>query len=172
VHERDLERLKTRPAPGARRERMAPNGGIPGSAESGAPAPLPGPPAVRGRSRDELIRALDGWCGVTPASTRPTNARCWTRWRPLSSAFGNASGISTPRRSWSGNGSRIHARLPVAQVEPAGLQALAWSLAKRYNRPRVYDAQYLAIASSPGCELWTADQRLANAVAEPWVRLV
>ena len=31
--------------------------------------------------------------------------------------------------------------------------------------------RYLALTESLGCELWTADRRLCNAVDLPWVRL-
>jgi predicted nucleic acid-binding protein len=63
-------------------------------------------------------------------------------------------------------------RLNVHSVAPADLQPRAWSMAKKYNRPRTYDAQYLAVAASVGCDLWTGDQRLVNAVKAPWVRWV
>ena len=55
-----------------------------------------------------------------------------------------------------------------------GLQVGALDLATRFNRPKAYDAQYLALASSLGCELWTADSRLANTVGRslPWVRAI
>jgi len=62
--------------------------------------------------------------------------------------------------------------LGIRQVDPPGLQVQAWDLAKRYNRPRAYDAQYLAVARHLDCELWTADARLANAVQEPWLRVL
>jgi len=48
--------------------------------------------------------------------------------------------------------------------------ALAWT--RRLNRAVAYDSFYLAVAESLGCELWTADQRLCNAVDLPWVRSV
>lgn len=44
------------------------------------------------------------------------------------------------------------------------LQRRAFDLAKRFGRSRAYDSQYLAVADFLGCELWTADQRLYNAV--------
>ncbi|MBI4288240.1 MAG: type II toxin-antitoxin system VapC family toxin [Chloroflexi bacterium] len=62
--------------------------------------------------------------------------------------------------------------LAVRGTDPPELQRVAWRLAREYNRPRAYDAQYLAVASVLGCELWTADRRLVNAVSAPWVRWV
>jgi predicted nucleic acid-binding protein len=57
--------------------------------------------------------------------------------------------------------------------EPDGLYQLAWDYAERFNRPTVYDSCYLALAEIIGCELWTADKRLANAAgALPWVRIL
>ena len=54
------------------------------------------------------------------------------------------------------------------------LQPRALDLAARFEQPRAYDAQYLAVAELLGCELWTADRRLANSVAThlPWVHYV
>ncbi|MDQ6693713.1 MAG: type II toxin-antitoxin system VapC family toxin, partial [Chloroflexota bacterium] len=45
-------------------------------------------------------------------------------------------------------------------------------LAKQFDRPRAYDTAYLAVAQMYGCELWTADEKLYNAVGGqlPWVR--
>ncbi len=60
--------------------------------------------------------------------------------------------------------------LPVRSVSPDDLQPQAWSLAKKYNRPKAYDAQYLAVASVLGCDLWTGDRRLVNSINAPWVR--
>jgi predicted nucleic acid-binding protein len=58
----------------------------------------------------------------------------------------------------------------VHQIQPAELQERAWALAKQFNRPTAYDAQYLAVAQIEGCDLWTADRRLVNATGVPWVR--
>jgi len=52
------------------------------------------------------------------------------------------------------------------------LHLLAWELAKQHRRSRVYDSFYLAAAQAEGCELWTGDRRLANAVSLPWVKSV
>ena len=54
----------------------------------------------------------------------------------------------------------------------ADLHILAWDLARAHNQPRIYDAMYLAAAQAEGCELWTADRRLVNAVRLPWVRWI
>lgn len=54
--------------------------------------------------------------------------------------------------------------------EEMALNALAWT--DRLGRAAAYDSFYLALAESLACELWTADQRLARAAAQPWVRLV
>ena len=55
---------------------------------------------------------------------------------------------------------------------PDSLDKRAWELAEQYNRPAAYDASYLALAESAGCELWTADGRLDKAVRDalPWVK--
>jgi predicted nucleic acid-binding protein len=56
----------------------------------------------------------------------------------------------------------------------AALFPLAWKLVKEFNRPRAYDVTYLALAQLEGVELWTADERLYNAVKGKlaWVRWV
>lgn len=62
---------------------------------------------------------------------------------------------------------------PVIVWEPGGhLQRRAYELAVRYNLPKTYDAQYLAVADLLGCDLWTADRRLVRGVGEPWVRWI
>jgi predicted nucleic acid-binding protein len=59
-------------------------------------------------------------------------------------------------------------QLVAADAEQARL-AIAWT--RRLNRAAAYDSFYLALAESMQCDLWTADQRLNNAVNLPWVRL-
>lgn len=52
---------------------------------------------------------------------------------------------------------------------PSGpLNVRAWELAEQFGRPTAYDAYYLALAEALGCELWTADRRLVNAVSPTW----
>ena len=50
----------------------------------------------------------------------------------------------------------------------------AYELATRFNRPTAYDSQYLALAERLDCPLWTADERLFNAVHNDlaWVQWV
>ncbi|MBC8099768.1 MAG: type II toxin-antitoxin system VapC family toxin [Armatimonadetes bacterium] len=40
----------------------------------------------------------------------------------------------------------------------------AYELAEQLSLPTAYDAQYLAVAEHLGCDFWTADERLYNAV--------
>ena len=53
-----------------------------------------------------------------------------------------------------------------------GVLALSWRLAKRFDRPPAYDTAYLAHAELRKSELWTADEKLYNAVRRDlrWVR--
>lgn len=69
---------------------------------------------------------------------------------------------------------RLLEGLPIQVREPDDLYAVAWQLASHFGRPTIYDSLYLALAAIVGCELWTADHRLANAVSPhlPWVRLL
>ena len=64
--------------------------------------------------------------------------------------------------------SELAIELVAADAEQARL-AFAWT--RRLNRAAAYDSFYLALAESMQCDLWTADQRLQNAVSLPWVRL-
>ena len=61
-------------------------------------------------------------------------------------------------------------QLRIRQVDLVDLQQRAWQLARTYNLPRAYDTQYVAVAQHAGCELWTADGRLANAVPLSWIK--
>jgi predicted nucleic acid-binding protein len=70
-------------------------------------------------------------------------------------------------------GSRILRRQSVRTVHPRGLFDRAWALAVELDSPTTYDAVYLAAAELRRCELWTADERLANAARKlKWVQLV
>ncbi len=65
----------------------------------------------------------------------------------------------------------IH-RQGVRLLYPDGLHRRAWEMAKHFDRPAAYDAHYLALAEMLGCEFWTADEKLYNAVKQelPWAR--
>ncbi len=56
----------------------------------------------------------------------------------------------------------------------ADLHRQALALAERLGLPAAYDAHYLALAERLNAEFWTADRRLASAVASrmPWVRVL
>lgn len=70
------------------------------------------------------------------------------------------------RKAW-----RILQRLHVQTVHPRGLFDRAWQLATTFHRPTTYDAVYMATADLRGCDLWTADQRLINAVTGKFPRI-
>ena len=55
---------------------------------------------------------------------------------------------------------------PVEFHEDDALLKTAYELAHRFNRPRAYDAQYLALAMRLSCDFWTADERMFNAIKE------
>lgn len=63
---------------------------------------------------------------------------------------------------------------PVDLLMDQALIKRAYDLATQYNRPTVYDAQYLAVAERLKCEFWTLDERLFNAVRQEltWVRWI
>ncbi|MCZ7570761.1 MAG: type II toxin-antitoxin system VapC family toxin [Ardenticatenaceae bacterium] len=63
-------------------------------------------------------------------------------------------------------------RIPIRLSHRRTIFPLAWKLAKAFNRPRTYDTSYLALAQLKGCEFWTADEKLYNAVKHrlPWVK--
>jgi len=60
--------------------------------------------------------------------------------------------------------------LLVSPDEDQNNRALEWTL--KLNRGAAYDSYYLALAETFGCDLWTADRRLYNAVDTPWVRWI
>ena len=65
-------------------------------------------------------------------------------------------------------------RIPFSRKHNSRLLNLSWEMANRHDRSRIYDTSYLAVAHLFGCELWTADGRLYNAVHQklPWVRWI
>jgi predicted nucleic acid-binding protein len=55
---------------------------------------------------------------------------------------------------------------PITFYEDEALLKRAFELANTFNRPRAYDAQYLAVAERLSCDFWTIDERLVNAVTD------
>ena len=57
---------------------------------------------------------------------------------------------------------------------PPQLHERALELAAAHGLPTVYDAHYIALAEVLGCELWTADRNLVNALQGklPFVRWI
>ncbi len=53
---------------------------------------------------------------------------------------------------------------PIELVDDDDLLKSAYELAHRFNRPRAYDTQYLALAQRLTCDFWTTDKPLFNAV--------
>ncbi len=62
--------------------------------------------------------------------------------------------------------------LSIGAVHSEELHLRAWEFATHFDRPTAYDSYYLAMANAAGCDLWTADRRLYNAVREElsWVK--
>jgi predicted nucleic acid-binding protein len=69
-------------------------------------------------------------------------------------------------------GLRLLARQVIQFLIDDKLVRRAYELATQLNRPSAYDAQYLAVAERLGCDFWTADEKLFNAVRQQltWVR--
>jgi predicted nucleic acid-binding protein len=63
---------------------------------------------------------------------------------------------------------------PIVLHNDNQLHVRAFELAADHGLPATYDAHYLALAERLDTEFWTADARLAKAVADrlAWVRLV
>jgi predicted nucleic acid-binding protein len=61
---------------------------------------------------------------------------------------------------------------PIEYRNPDWLSRRALALANAYNLPATYDSHYLALAQHYGCEFWTGDRRLVNALGGrlPFVR--
>jgi len=64
--------------------------------------------------------------------------------------------------------------LPIAVVSPPDLYPRTFTFARAHGLVGTYDAVYVVLAQLLGTVLWTADQRLLNALgpAAPWVRWI
>jgi predicted nucleic acid-binding protein len=61
-----------------------------------------------------------------------------------------------------------------SEAERRSLHRRAFALARDYALPATYDAHFVALAEALGCELWTADERLARRLGDrvPYIRLL
>jgi predicted nucleic acid-binding protein len=55
---------------------------------------------------------------------------------------------------------------PVQLYFDEALLKRAYEIATQYGRPTAYDTQYVALAERLGCDFWTNDQRLFNALSQ------
>lgn len=64
--------------------------------------------------------------------------------------------------------------IPVELRLPSELHQRALELADAFGLPAAYDAHYLALAQMLGCDFWTADRNLVDAVGAqlPFVRWI
>lgn len=70
------------------------------------------------------------------------------------------------------SGLSIVYRMGVQLIEPDEDQSRrAFDWTRRLGRAAAYDSFYLAAAEQRGCDLWTADRRLVNAVNQSWTKL-
>ncbi|MCI0690631.1 type II toxin-antitoxin system VapC family toxin [candidate division KSB1 bacterium] len=53
---------------------------------------------------------------------------------------------------------------PVVIVDMPGVRQRAREIAEQFNQRAVYDATYIALAELRGCEFWTADKLIYDAV--------
>lgn len=117
--------------------------------------------------------------------------RLWSRWRdagtvtyaPLIILWEVANGVRKAVRSGELTGEEADTAIAVLLglgltfVDFTGPEfASMWTgLVSRYDHlVSPYDASYLAVAQSQGCEFWTADARLARTVGDQaqWVRVL
>jgi len=59
----------------------------------------------------------------------------------------------------------------IVYVQPPGINTRALLLADALGLPAAYDAHYLALAESMGCELWTADAKFQRQARERFPRI-
>ena len=63
---------------------------------------------------------------------------------------------------------------PTQILTPTDLYWQAYTFAETHNLSTVYDSLYVVLAQITNTDLWTADQRLLNALGSraPWVRFI
>jgi predicted nucleic acid-binding protein len=121
---------------------------------------------VPSRDREKLRSLMDQWLHAQHPFAAPS---LWlyelTSALVKSAHFGELSEDDAHRALQSMQAFPIELVMPSPVLTEA---AFAWSL--RLQRTNAYDAFYLALAEALGCELWTADRRLVNAVGQEWVK--
>jgi predicted nucleic acid-binding protein len=60
---------------------------------------------------------------------------------------------------------RLYSLIQISIIDDPAIYRKAWELAKKYNLPRTYDMQYMAVAELEDCEFWTLDRKLVNTVS-------
>ena len=65
-------------------------------------------------------------------------------------------------------------QLGITLIDSPQLHNLSWRMAQQFDHSRTYDAAYLAAAQLHNAEMWTADKKLYNSVAEQlnWVQIL
>jgi predicted nucleic acid-binding protein len=61
---------------------------------------------------------------------------------------------------------RLFSALSFVIISPIDLPQRAFVFARTHNLPSIYDGLYVVLAQDIGAELWTADQRLLNALGD------
>jgi len=56
--------------------------------------------------------------------------------------------------------------LPILAMSPPGLHRRAFEIAAQFQLKWIYDAFYVALAEIVGCDLWTADEALHQALRD------
>ena len=111
---------------------------------------------------------------VTANVRRGTQLCAPTLWRyELTSIFTKTIYFGQLTEALAGQALALSSEIAITLVTPDDelvRQAYDWTL--RLKRAAAYDSFYLALARRLDCKLWTTDRRLANAVAEPWIRYV
>jgi predicted nucleic acid-binding protein len=81
----------------------------------------------------------------------------------------NTISISSAERALS-----LFLRLPIIQIAPVDLYTRATTFARTHGLRATYDSQYVVLADILHLQLWTADERLVQALSAsaPWVKWI
>jgi len=59
---------------------------------------------------------------------------------------------------------QLFLEMGIRTINHPSVTTMAWEMAKRFNLPRTYDLQYLAVAELIDCPLWTNDRKFINSL--------